>query len=187
MPDLKLVSERSIAEMRQQASTRELKAALIGLTANLIRIVRGAGAPDRLLEQVRNFAEAYASFVDVHGRDAHPHLFNELLPFGHPEELPEDDDYAMRVLSDYEICQSALQVVASSLLQQRPQLDKAWSDLHRLLDTREERRARRKKVRSGGRSQERIRESTKEAMRLTSRQRERRDMYGIEPKVDPKK
>lgn len=152
LPDLTVTSGASERKLKQQESMRALKAALVGLTANLIRIVRGAGAPDRLLDQVREFAEAYAGFHHAHRHAAPPGLFGDLLRFEEPE-LPENDDHAEIVLSDHAICRSALQVVASSLLEQRPQLDKARSELHCLLDTRD-RRSRRKKARSrrGGRT-----------------------------------
>lgn len=144
LPDLTVTSGASEQELKQQESTRALKAALVGLTANLIRIVRGAGAPDRLLDQVRKFAEAYAGFHYAHGHEAPPGLFGDLLLFEAPK-LPENDDYAEIALSDHAICRDALQVVASSLLEQRRQLDKARSELHRLLDIRKDRRSRRKK------------------------------------------
>jgi hypothetical protein len=187
LPDFTVITGASDRELRQQESMRQLKTTLITLTANLIRIVRGAGVPDRILEQVRHFAEAYAAYFDAHGHEAPPGLINELLAFKHPE-LSQNDNYADVVLTDHAICRSALQVVASSLLQQRPQLDKAWSHLHSTLDLREVRRAQRGKRGRGvtESTPERMREAMKEA-RLTTRHRELRDIDGIEPKTDPRK
>jgi hypothetical protein len=145
MPDLKVVSERSAAEMRQQEATRALKATMTSLTGNLIRIVRGVGKEELVLEQVRNFAHAYTAFVDAHGHEAPAGLFNELLQFEQPE-LPENDELADTILSEYAICRSALQVVASSLLDQERQQGNALSQLRlRLQMWEDERRARRKK------------------------------------------
>jgi hypothetical protein len=186
LPDLTVITGASDRELKQQESTRQLKTALVTLTANLIRIVRGAGVPDHLLEQVRHFAEAYAAYFDAHGHEAPHGLFNEFLAFEHPE-LSQNGNYADIVLTDHAICRSALQVVASSLLQQRPQLDKAWSHLHSTLDLREVRRAQDRKRGRGVTepTPERMHEAAKET-RLTSRQRELRDIRGIESKTDPK-
>ncbi len=112
MPDLRVVAERSEKEIREQKATRTLKSALVNLAANLLRVIRGAGKPDRITEHLRALAEAYVNWEDVHGRPATDDVFHELLNFPRPEptEREEQDEMAM---IEYAICRHALQIVAS--------------------------------------------------------------------------
>jgi hypothetical protein len=105
-----VVSERSAEEIKKQEATQALKAALVNLTGNLIRVVRGAGKPDRIIEQLHAVAVSYTEYSDAHGGEADSSVYREMLRFETPE-LPERDDRARAVLAEHAICRTALQVV----------------------------------------------------------------------------
>jgi hypothetical protein len=87
MPDLRVVSERSEQEIKKQEATAALKQALIALTANLIRIVRGAGKPDFIAEHIRDLAVAYANYCDIDERGVRADIINDMLPAAAPDQL----------------------------------------------------------------------------------------------------
>jgi hypothetical protein len=138
VPDLKVVSERSEQEIKQQGAAAARKDALRELTANLIRIVRGAGKPDFIAEQLRDVAQAYADFNDVYGRPLWSDECSAMLSFSMPE-LPNNDDLANDLISEHALCREALQVVASTLLEQELQRKQALGDLLSTLNARESR------------------------------------------------
>ena len=138
MPDLRVVSERSAQEIKQQAGAAALKDALCELTANLMRIVCGAGKPDFIAEQLREVAQAYADFNDVYGRPLWSDECSVMLSFSMPE-LPNNDDLANDVILEHALCREALQIVASTLLEQELQRKQALGDLLSTLNARESR------------------------------------------------
>jgi hypothetical protein len=142
MPDLKVVSERPAAEIKKQKATAKLGWALKDLTANLIRVVRGAGKPEMIFKQVDGFVEAYATFFDDTGEAPDPALLRGLIAMPEPNW---DDDRLDEVLSEQALIRHSLQVVASGLLEQRTQRETAMNKFHDTLRRIEERRALAKK------------------------------------------
>jgi hypothetical protein len=138
LADLRVVSERSAEEIKKQEATQALKAALVNLTGNLIRVVRGAGKPDRIIEQLHAVAVSYTEYSDAHGGEADSSVYREMLRFETPE-LPERDDRARAVLAEHAICRTALQVVASTMLEQERQQLNALGELRNRLREAEER------------------------------------------------
>jgi hypothetical protein len=144
LPDLKVVSVRPAAEIKKQKAAAKLGLALQDLTANLIRVVRGAGKPELIFEHVDRFVEAFAKFCDDTGEAPDPTLLRELIALPQPNW---DDDRLDEALSEQAILRHSLQIVASGLLQQRMQRDAAMNKLHDTLRRIEERRALAKKPR----------------------------------------
>jgi hypothetical protein len=147
-----VVSERSAAEMREQEATRALKAALVELTANLIRVVRGAGKPELIVDQLNSFAAAYNEYPDLVGQGPTPALLAGLIEY-RPDLYPDDDLFDFTIL-EHAIYRDALQIVASTLVDQRLQLKRAIGELRThvrsLEDCREHVRRRRRAARSTG-------------------------------------
>src|SRR5579859_4792268 len=84
MPDIP-VSDNSDLERRR--GTLPIKFALIGLTTNLLRIVRGIGKPELLVDQIDGLADVFNEYVKTYGQTPDPELLAELLRF-EPEEPP---------------------------------------------------------------------------------------------------
>jgi hypothetical protein len=144
LPDLRVVSDNPEIEKRKAALP--IKFALIALTTNLLRIVRGAGKPDLMVDQIDGLMEVLNEYLKVYRQNPDPELIAELLRFD-PEERPSDDRFD-EALSENAICRHALQVVASTLLDNKLQRDKATSDyracLGAFVDMRERRKRRRR-------------------------------------------
>jgi hypothetical protein len=138
LPDLKVVSERPAAEIKKQKAAAKLGWALKELTANLIRVVRGAGKPEMIFKHVDSFVEAFARFCDETGEPPDPMLLRESIALPAPNR---DDDRLDETLSGQAIFRHSLETVASELLQQRTQRDAAMNKLHDTLRRIEERRA----------------------------------------------
>jgi hypothetical protein len=149
LPDLRVVSERSSEEIKKQTATLALKFSLVNLTANLIRIVRGAGKPDRLLDDIDGFLGAYKDYCVTVDRVPDGAVLSALLQFT-PDQNP-DDDRLDEVLLENAICRDALQIVASSLVDQRIHREKALGELQdhlrRFVDVREGPKKRRGRTR----------------------------------------
>jgi hypothetical protein len=81
MADLRVVSERSEKEIKQQEVNRALQEALVNLAANLMRVARGAGKPYLITQHVRDFATRMLPGKDVYERPADEWEFHQLLKF----------------------------------------------------------------------------------------------------------
>jgi hypothetical protein len=149
LPDLRAVSRRSSEEIKKQTATLALKFALANLTANLIRIVQGAGKPDRLFDDIDGIVGAYNDYCIAVGHAPDGALLGSLLQFVLHENA--GDDHLDEVFLENAICRDALQIVASSLVDQRIHREKALGELQRHLrkfvDVREQAKKRRGKSR----------------------------------------
>jgi hypothetical protein len=144
LAELEGVNERSAEELEAQKAALALKFALIDLTANLLRIVGGAGKPHRVIDQIDGLQDIINEYINVCGRDPERALVNELRCFA-PEEsfgLNNHDEAKLETA----ICRDALDVIASSLLDEKIQRDRAAGNfragLRAFVDLRERRKRR---------------------------------------------
>jgi hypothetical protein len=144
MPDITVVSERSEKQIKEQEATDEVEFALVELTANLIRIVRGAGAPHWLIKQIVALLTAIDLYSDTVGHVPSASVFSRLIRMPEAERDLEGDRYE-EALADHGICRAALQIVASSFLDQKLQRLKAMDDLQTHISLREELRNKRRR------------------------------------------
>jgi hypothetical protein len=108
--------------------------------------VRGAGKPDFIAEHIRDLAVAYANYCDIDERGVRADIINDMLRLEMPE-LSENQDRADMMIAEHAICRAALQIAASTLVQQDRQRDNGLLDLHRALDLRDRCRALRERNR----------------------------------------
>jgi len=157
-----MASERSSDDIKKQTATLALQFALASLTANLIRIVGGAGKPERLFDDIDGIAGAYNDYCLVLGSVPDGAALRSLLRFDPHQSA--DDDRLDEVLLENAICRDALQIVASSLVDQRIHREKAVSELQRHLRKFVDVREQAKKRRSRSRKPTVGRKSTKPAV-----------------------
>lgn len=104
-----------------QASAIAVRKALRELTANLLRVMRGSGQPDRIAAQAAALAADFAAYRDVCGEDPCAEDVADALSF--EIVLPEDFDEGLsgwdRAMR--EMISGALQVAAAELLAQQAQ------------------------------------------------------------------
>jgi hypothetical protein len=150
LPDLTVVSERSAEEIKKQRATLELKFALANLTANLIRIVRGAGKPDRVFDDIDGLTGTYNDYCIAFGRPPDGPVVSALLDFN-PEQDHPNDDRLDEIQIENAVCRDALQIVASSLVDQRIHRERALHELQthlrQFVDVRERTKKRRARAR----------------------------------------
>jgi len=144
---MKVVSDNSPEDIARDRAERRISSALRALTANLIRVVRGAGKPGEISSQVLSLTEALSAYRDAAG----------FLPFG--ETLaefirPEDrdlsrwsDDEKARHWAQKLVIDGALQMTASRLLGQLTQESAGRSEMNMGIQEIEEIRAERRKQR----------------------------------------
>ncbi len=133
MTDLPEPKKQSPKEVRQELARDQLDYALRELTANLLRIVRGAGMPHRIGVDLGALRQAVHEYKRAHGDWPSPKVLVEILRFesGIAElqgrrsqaeiDAMEERGLFDRMDAEYEICRGALQIVASDLLGQRIQ------------------------------------------------------------------
>ena len=121
---MKVVAENSSAELAQRLATQDMERALRQLTANLLRVVRGAGKPYAIVEDAAAFINAVVAYHDAAGTALPPDDIASAL------DIMRDDPGMRSRLSghDYDrmdaeriIVRGALQIAASRLLEQRTQ------------------------------------------------------------------
>jgi hypothetical protein len=142
LADLTVVSERSTQEIKKQKATAKLKTALADLTANLIRVVRGHGKQDEILDQLKTLSSEIDNYTRDVGQSPRGALLAALIKIDWNLEL--EDDRRDEALLERRICLAALQIVASSLLKQRTHRERAMGELQSILrsyvETRNEKR-----------------------------------------------
>ena len=151
MPDLTVVSEHSTKEIEKERATVALKFALVNLTANLIRVVRGAGKPDRIVDYIDGFVDTFNEYYRTVGSVPSGGLLGELIRLPDRADLNLDDNRLDEVMLEDAICRSALQMVASTLMDQRIHQERALGELQgqlrQFVDIRERAKRRKPKVR----------------------------------------
>ncbi|MEO6013919.1 MAG: hypothetical protein ABIQ30_10095 [Devosia sp.] len=118
------------------------------LAANLMRIVRGAGHPERLMDQIAALREAFDHYRAAFGHWPPPDVIHNALIIDHEptsrESLGDEERDELRRLSDWreqsasEVQRASLQIIASMLLDQKPQLRSGehdfWSSFYQTRD-----------------------------------------------------
>ena len=143
---MRLVSEQSEAEVARHRALEHLTPALRHLTANLMRITRGAGHPYRLVEEMVACLQAVQEYRDVvvYGPST-----EEIQAALCPDE-PEDDFTEEEMNRCYDsgawdrqqallqIRRASLAMTAAMLVNQRLQISKAETDMRSATDRLEE-------------------------------------------------
>jgi hypothetical protein len=156
---LKIVASNSHTDIERFQARERLTYPLRELTANLLRLCRGGGHAERLPDQIVAVAESFGAFREVHGRypfseelraalnpdDAWRELRPTWLRSSDSTDTPERRLYLEREAFTAEVRDASLQIVASMLLHQIPQLGRGeqdfWRSFYRLRDVHDEQTA----------------------------------------------
>jgi hypothetical protein len=107
--------------------------ALCELAANLLRVIRGAGAPDSIYGQAFDFCKGVSEFYQLSGKipDGKTHARALDVSKDVNSETYRSCDVAskMMLLAEEEMVQGALQIVASRLVGQSTQESKGENEL----------------------------------------------------------
>lgn len=124
---IKLVSEKSEAEMAaqrareaQERAREEVLDALVKMTGNLLRVVRGSGKPYEVSISAHEFLEAERALYDLTGQCLPSHeIANALNVFlaERGEPLPHDEEGWEVENAKHSAMKGTLQIAASLLLE----------------------------------------------------------------------
>ena len=118
---MKLVSKNTQADIDRERATVDLSLALRELTANLIRITRGAGRAHLIPDQIAEVIHELVAYHDAAGT-LQPEAIIEMLQFG--QDPPFDgvsEEGLDRLAAEELIVRGALQIAASRLVGQSTQ------------------------------------------------------------------
>jgi len=140
-----VVTENSPETLRERELLNRLTWALRELTANLMRISRGAGKPVSVVVQSAEVVSIVREYEDLTGHGAPVETVSEALSVRVDWEvlfnLPEDERKRRRV--NERVIAGALQVAASRLLDQKTHAtrgdDEMFEGMQRIQEVREER------------------------------------------------
>ena len=122
MGGMRTVSENSEADLARKAAMAKVGWALRDLTANLIRVTRGAGRPWEIGRQAQALVEACAEYRDAVGPLPSRELSNALTAEKDREFVEGmSGDHFARYHAEQSIILGALQIVASRLVGQNTQ------------------------------------------------------------------
>lgn len=132
-PDLRAIAETSAAEIETREASNTLRWALRDLTANLLRIVRGAGRPYSIGQQVEALVAALNGYHDAAGHGPFTEHLTEMLSIDgriHEWRQRISDSDLHRLYAKEQIVRGALQQAASRLVDQRTQERAGESEMH---------------------------------------------------------
>lgn len=127
MPDFTIVSQNSEEDLRRAASADRVEAAVQELATNILRIARGAGKPERLIDHAVRYVEAARDFFQAHGCWPVPEL-HDYLDIERKLSVHEPRERAWCRGEDLMV-RGALQVAASRLAGQRTQESAGQSEM----------------------------------------------------------
>jgi hypothetical protein len=145
---MRLVSEQSTADLRRHEAREALLWPLRELAANLLRIAKRGGRPVYLVRQMSDCLAALKEYADAHGALPSEQEIHDILDCGlaweqHRPWIKErradiaaafgrvdNDSWSDREEAMKLIRKGALQVSASMLLDQLPQVSMGESDIH---------------------------------------------------------
>jgi len=159
-PKLSLVPQADPAEREKAEALRDLEWETRELAANLLRVIRGAGRPSELPQQIISLGEAILEVNKTARAWAIWSAMEETLQSGLPERWEELESSAYRT----PIIRGSLQLVASTLLNQHAQQsagDREIGEGIRELEERRERQRKRWAEERAGEALRRARRATK--------------------------
>lgn len=134
---MRLVSEQSEAEVARHRALEHLTPALRHLTANLMRITRGAGHPYRLVEEMVACLQAMQDYRDAVGYGPSTEEVQAALHLDKPADDFTEEEMNRRYDSGawdreqalVEIRRASLAMTAAMLVNQQLQISKAETDM----------------------------------------------------------
>jgi hypothetical protein len=120
---MRIVNENPDADLARERATRQVDWTLRDLTANLMRVTRGAGKPYEIGRQAQDFIAALIDYRDAVGHfPPSAELASLLTVERDPEVMARmNDDNLAQIYAEQEIIRGSLQIVASRLVGQSKQ------------------------------------------------------------------
>ncbi|MCW2317607.1 hypothetical protein M2322_003171 [Rhodoblastus acidophilus] len=121
-PGLKVVAENSDRDIQRNLAWEKAEAALVELTANILRVVRGAGRPNSIGEECDRVAIAFEEYQSVAGRCPSSFDIGNAIQFrDRPYDIGFSEESQRVDWARNLIVRGGLQVAASQILGQLTQ------------------------------------------------------------------
>lgn len=128
---MRIVSDNSDEEIGRHHAELRVTSDLIELSANLLRIIRGAGRAYEIRDQLIGVLQAMEEYRSVTGHGVPSDVISKALDFHEPEWVEKLGDLEwQRYMAKRQIIRGALQIAASELLGQRTQVAAGDTQLH---------------------------------------------------------
>ena len=127
-----IVSENSEQDLNRRDADERLGWALRQATANLLRVTRGAGKTYEVLKHAIDLVEAIVEYEKIWGLFPSDHVYWGHLNISADKTMIDrtSEYYTDLSYAEERIVRGALQIAASKLLQQRPQICAGETELH---------------------------------------------------------
>lgn len=131
-PDLRLVAENTEVDKARRWATDQVSWALRDMTANLLRIVRGAGKPYEIVRQTDELVQALVAYQRAVGHWPPSHELADILSIDRNEEWRSQlkSSELSRLYAEERIVRGALQKAASRLIGQTTQERAGESEIY---------------------------------------------------------
>lgn len=127
----RLAVENDPRLLAQDRVRSQAEYALRDLTANLIRVTRGAGKPYEIGVQCARIVEVFEAYHDAFGSWPSSDWASSVLDVGEEIDFERFPDEVDRHYAEERIIRGSLQIAASRLLRQRTQEAAGDTELHR--------------------------------------------------------
>lgn len=123
MPDEgapRLIAQNTEADRARKLASGQVSWALRDMTANLLRVVRGAGKPNEIVNQTSELLKALVAYRDTVGHPPPPDELAEILSIERTQDWRSGVAASAPVLAEAEdrAVRGALQIAASRLIEQ---------------------------------------------------------------------
>ena len=120
---MRVVSENSETDLARRQAVERVRWALREMTANLLRVVRGAGKSHEIVNQTAELLQALASYRDVVGTFPPVDELDRFLRMGRDFDayMQYEEQVRARISAEESIVRGALQMAASQLIGQSTQ------------------------------------------------------------------
>lgn len=126
---MKVVAENSAEDLARNDAEWAFSDALVELTANLLRITRGAGKGYEVIGQIRRLDETAIAYRAAFGHAPPSHLFNSVLKTGDDLISLNDRDFRFARIKEVTVA-GALQFTASKLIGQHTQATRGEREMY---------------------------------------------------------
>jgi hypothetical protein len=129
---MRLVAQTSEKDLAMRCASDCIAREIIDLTANLVRVGRGAGRPEDIERQIRELLRWVDAFRNAAGHGPWPEVFADSLrrAWDQADVASSDDDVDAFHHAERLVVRGALQVFASRLLGQNTQIQTGHNEMY---------------------------------------------------------